>query len=410
MKYLDGLRGLAALQVVLFHYGNIFLPVAVGSGTLRFLTNGLSAVYLFFLMSGVVLTYSFERRPRAVGAGITGRVVRLGLPLGAAALIGAAFMFVLPETFREAATLAHSNWTARFYTGAYRPVYVIMDATGLTTILGYSGTSIFEALRPFLPPQTASMDQPFWTLHIELWGSLLVLALVYAHARSRWLHGAAVVAASALTGAHPLGLFIVGHVTALALADSRLDAIMRRRWVVGAGLGLLLAGVIVCTHNGLPFVRGLGQLLMLGKLIPVQEYFNWNDEFAAVLIFFGILLASPIQEVLQLPAIQQLGRLSFPIYLLHWPVMMTLGSAVFLAALPYAGQVLAAITALAIGGALTLLLSDLFERRIDAPAVSLSRRLRDAAGAPVQGGGRDGAQGHATYSKLRHDRLDSQSP
>lgn len=372
------------MQVVLFHYCNIFLPAAVGPGTLRFLTNGPYAVYLFFLMSGVVLTYSFERKPDAIKAGITGRVVRLGLPLSAAALLGAAFMFVLPETFGKAATLAHSSWAATFYTGAYHPVYVAMDATGLTTILGYSGSSMFKALRPFLPPQTASTDQPFWTLHIEFWGSLLVLALVYARAGSRWLYGGALVAASALIGAHPLGLFIVGHVTALVLANPRFDGILRRRSVIGAGLGLLLAGVVVCTHNGVPFVYGLGQLLVLEKLIPAPEYFNWNDECAAALIFFGILLASPIQKVLQWPAILQLGRLSFPIYLLHWPVMMTLGSAVFLAALPYAGQVPAAAAALAVGGALTLILSDVFERRIDAPAVSLSRRLRIAADASAQ--------------------------
>lgn len=384
MRYLDGVRGLASLQVMLFHYGNIVLPAAVGPGLLRFPTNGLPPVYLFFLMSGVVLTQSFGRTPRAMTAGIVGRAVRLGLPLAAAALIAAAMMFALPETFKEAATLAHSNWTAQFYTGSYAPSYVAMDATGLTMLLGYAETSIFAALRPILSSQTASMDQPFWTLHIEFWGSLLVLALVHARAASRWLHGAALLAAGALTGAHPLGLFIVGHVAALVLASPRFARIAPSRPATVAGLCLATAGVVVCTQARLPLVYGLGRLLLLGRIIPVQAYFNWNDELGAVLLFLGLLLAAPLQRVLQSRLLLRLGRLSFPIYLLHWPVMMSLGSAVFLAVLPHAGQIPAALTALAAGSALTLALSQAFERWVDAPAVSLSRRLRRALRPPGQ--------------------------
>jgi|SRR5580700_1882571 hypothetical protein len=71
VEYLDGLRGLAAMQVVLNHYTLAFAPGWVGP--LGFFADGVAAVLLFFLMSGLVLTYSFERTPNAIAGGMANR-------------------------------------------------------------------------------------------------------------------------------------------------------------------------------------------------------------------------------------------------------------------------------------------------------------------------------------------------
>ena len=60
--FLDGLRGLACMQVVLFHYGSAFCPNA----RLGVLANGVLAVAIFFVISGFVLTESFARAPGAI--------------------------------------------------------------------------------------------------------------------------------------------------------------------------------------------------------------------------------------------------------------------------------------------------------------------------------------------------------
>jgi peptidoglycan/LPS O-acetylase OafA/YrhL len=56
---------------------------------LYFLYDGCSAVYIFFALSGYVLTRSFERQLARPSAQILARIVRLGLPAIAATLVAA---------------------------------------------------------------------------------------------------------------------------------------------------------------------------------------------------------------------------------------------------------------------------------------------------------------------------------
>jgi peptidoglycan/LPS O-acetylase OafA/YrhL len=102
---------------------------------------------------------------------------------------------------------------------------------------------------------------------------------------------------------------------------------------------------------------------------------HWRVELGAILIFVGLLLLPEWQRLLAAPLPQYLGRLSFSIYLLHWPIMVAAGSAVFLVALPL-GHTAAAALAFIVGLAFTLGLAAWFELYIDALAVRLSRRIR----------------------------------
>ena len=86
LQYLEGVRGIAAMQVVLLHFVTGFLPETSQHARppLRVLFDGDTAVYLFFLLSGMVLTPSFARPGPFVGK-IAKRVLRLGIPVAAAA-------------------------------------------------------------------------------------------------------------------------------------------------------------------------------------------------------------------------------------------------------------------------------------------------------------------------------------
>src|ERR1700722_11163376 len=119
VQYLEGLRGLAASQVVLMHFVSAFIPDAIdhASPPLQVLWDGHTAVYVFFLISGAVLTPAFARGgswPRQ----IVKRLVRLGLPTAAAACIALMLLVAMPHAHLDAAGVTGSGWLATDGSGA----------------------------------------------------------------------------------------------------------------------------------------------------------------------------------------------------------------------------------------------------------------------------------------------------
>ncbi len=212
VQYLEGLRGIAAMQVVLLHFVSGFMPDTAQHAwpPLRVLFDGHTAVYVFFLISGAVLTPSFAR-PGAFLGKLAKRVVRLGIPVAAAAAIATALLALLPDAHLRAAALTGSAWLAMDSSGAPTLAHLAREIGLDSLLLGYREATLFAPLADHLPLMEHSLDAPFWSLHLELYGSLLVLCLVSLRAYSAWLHRAAVVAAALLFGTHPMFLFVLGH-------------------------------------------------------------------------------------------------------------------------------------------------------------------------------------------------------
>jgi peptidoglycan/LPS O-acetylase OafA/YrhL len=133
IAYLESIRGLAALQVLLLHVFAAFAPdlvyalpagaaiaAAIHLSPLYFLYDGYSAVYIFFALSGYVLTRSFERNLASPSSQILGRIIRLGLPAVAAVLVAAAVMLVFGKPNVAAGELSGSTWFASQWTPTSR--------------------------------------------------------------------------------------------------------------------------------------------------------------------------------------------------------------------------------------------------------------------------------------------------
>src|ERR1700676_3298063 len=138
IAYLESIRGLAALQVLLFHFLSAFAPDLVFTpppgaivagyihlSPLYFLYDGYSAVYIFFVLSGYVLTRSFERNLAQPSSQILARVVRLGLPALAATLVAAAVMLMFGRANVPAGDLRGSVWFATQWHAALSILLVI---------------------------------------------------------------------------------------------------------------------------------------------------------------------------------------------------------------------------------------------------------------------------------------------
>lgn len=97
-RILDGLRGVAAVMVVLFH---IFETFAGGSNLKQFINHGYLAVDFFFVLSGFVIGYAYDDRwgKMTVGGFFKRRLIRLHPMIIAGMITGAALFYFQASGF-----------------------------------------------------------------------------------------------------------------------------------------------------------------------------------------------------------------------------------------------------------------------------------------------------------------------
>jgi len=295
---LEGLRGVAILLVLLFHAR---LPGSAG---------GFVGVDVFFVLSGFLITglllREHERSGRIDLGAFYARRARRILP--AAAVVLAATMIVswfvlapldLPRVAGDAVASALSVGNIRF----------AADATD------YFGTDL-----------TPSPVIHYWSLGVEeqfylLWPALLILATRSRRPRI----GAGIVLA---------GVAIASYLAALILTDAApawaFYSLPTRAWQLALG-GLLAvgAGRLDRLPNGVAVPLGwlgLGAILAaLVVIVPGTPY----PGLAALLPALGsaaVIMAGQrpwsVASLLAVPVLRFLGRISYSLYLVHWPIFV----------------------------------------------------------------------------------------
>ena len=370
------------MEVVGEHYSAAF--TSTSGHWLHFFSASDCAVYLFFLMSGFVLTPSFEKTPHDLSLNMKKRIVRLGLPAAAAMLLSLIFFVAAPDLAPRSAEVSHS---AAMLEQTRNPEQTtagnyLADALGLTLLTGYQETSLFMPFVDALPRMQSALNPPIWTLHVELWGSALVLALVWAGTRSKIFYALTILGAAAFIGTNSLILFLVGHLCArLSRMNFCIDYGKKVPTQVLAML-LVIGGLALCFGGSF---RGLWLLLALldHGVLHSLKMVSWPAELGAIMLFIGVLYSPLLHPLLNSPPLRWLGRLSFPVYLVHWPVMMVVGSAAFLWAAEPFGLDMAASVALLVGLLVTLVVAELFERWCDQPVVTFGRNLGKNTAVPA---------------------------
>lgn len=370
LAYLDGLRGLAALQVIAQHYVYALMPCLVAIPPLGVLFDGAFAVSLFFLLSGAVLTLSFARTAEDIAGNLARRLVRLWLPVAAACAFAYLIVGAFPAVHVQAAQLTGSGWLG--YPKPAASVSLLLREAFVDSMpLGERDTSLFAPGLPGLRGLGDLFDPPLWSLHIELYGSLLVLGLTWLRARSARWHRIVAPSLGVLLLPHPIALILLGHLTAPLL---RPDA----RRADAAAIPLIAVGLLLIAIPPLRVLQGLDDVLVRATLVGLPQMygaFTLQRMLGAVLVYAGVLAGAMVQHALAGPVPRWLGRLSFSLYLIHFPILLTLtslGLVVLNAWLPYG---LALALAVATGLAVTFAVAIWFERWVDRTAMALSRRI-----------------------------------
>lgn len=388
VAYLDGLRGIASLQVLALHFSTAFFPALAQRrpelarhawehwfihSPLFYFADGFSAVCVFFLISGAALTYAFSRRPFAVTSGVTRRIVRLGVPMAASLILGFALLALVPNARVAAGHLiGDGDWL--HLSGppslTIRPLLWEMLEGLFLGHLDPAGTMLPHAMAGFLglSPVLYSFNAPIWTLHLEFVGSILVMGLVALQAWApRPVHLGVGMILLGLLIAHPLGLFVIGHLLAPLMAKPA------ARWSLPVGLVLILCGMACASYTAPDWV--LAEPLRWAAMmnLPAEfEGFRLQSAAEAVLVFSAVGLCQPLRAVLTIGLVQLAGRLSFSLYLVHFPILLTVACLVFTWSYGSAG---ASAFAIGAGLAVTFVVALGFERWVDRPSIALSHLI-----------------------------------
>lgn len=347
---LEGLRGIAAIIVMLGHMVRGLVPPDPGNldalkRVHHWVLNGGAAVSVFFVLSGFILSLPFakDRSLIRVATALLKRWPRLAALTTIACLLSWGMIALSQDYYEQAASVTGNHWMASHFNAPLHGQEI----------------SWIEALRDGLYRVflfgTVKFDSPLWTMRIELFGSFAIfLAAPVLFGLKSWpLRLAAIGAAMLAVGtSFPMTYFsdfLVGTILAMLFAEDRLPHIPN--WLAA---GLALAGLYLFCFSA---AEDRTMYAPVKAVMNASEtaHFVW-DASAALLI--ALLLGNPFARRLfsQNWAVW-LGLLSFPLYLLHVPIMLSAGAACIMGTSDHLGVTGAVLLAAAVTIALSLALA-----------------------------------------------------
>jgi peptidoglycan/LPS O-acetylase OafA/YrhL len=353
---LDSLRGLAAVIVVFHHFLAIFPSLAGDDPNpsrwawamqftpLHLLWDGLLPVLFFFILSGYVLSLPYhEGRALPYSGYLLKRICRIYLPYLAAVLSA----FALFALLSRGPIPSLSRWLNSIWN---TPISWPVIASHATFLGSFDNGRFDPVLWSLVHEMRISIVFPglMWLLLRLPWfvslGASVTLSL-FVHERS--------FATDYWQSGEFLLMFVVGAL--LARHSARLVAALRRQPVAARAL-LLVAGVGACVlADGIPF---------MGALHHWNEY---TETIGLVLILLGVLSSRRLSALLEKPAFQFLGRVSYSLYLFHALILLALVHA-FYGRLPV-------VVILGIGLLACPLVAWSVWRLVERPAMKLGARL-----------------------------------
>jgi peptidoglycan/LPS O-acetylase OafA/YrhL len=280
MAWLDGLRGCAAISVVVFHYLSRFFRVqeeVLDPYSAIFAEYGKFGVHLFFIISGYVILLSAFRLvdfKSGVRVFIISRFFRLYPSFLACMIITTAVLILIGFPEREV-----------------HPKMFFMNLTMLPGLLG-----------------ARAIDGVYWTLEKELIFYFFIALIILFQVKVKdfkfiffsW------TACAIVTSVIKLGCNIDTPITDAFVRLLLLD------WV-----GFFAVGVFLCMYDRNFIDRSTA---MFGITIASASAVLWHFEDlfpVATVIAIFILCCSYKFSVLTLPPVVFLGTISYPLYLIH---------------------------------------------------------------------------------------------
>lgn len=295
-EILDGLRGIAALGVVIFHFIEMYTPHPDD-----LIAHAYLAVDFFFCLSGFVVAYAYDDRLPQMGLKtfFKQRLIRLH-PLVVLGTILGLLGFIFDPFGHQWEAYGAGKLTLLFLASVLLIPYPIM------------------AERAF---NNFGLNAPAWTLFWEYVANI-VYALVLHRLQRIWLLLLAFLAA--------IGLFYVansaGNISGGWSKDNFWHGGIRVAFSFLAGMCVFRYQLIIKNKLGFPL---LALLLALAFFVPYRDHWNWLTEPLVIICYFPLLVSLGAGASLN-PVHQKIcrfsGQISYPLYITHYFALWAFGN------------------------------------------------------------------------------------
>jgi peptidoglycan/LPS O-acetylase OafA/YrhL len=294
-EILDGMRGVAALAVVIFHFMEWIFP----DSSKNFIGHGFLAVDFFFCLSGFVIGYAYDNRISKMGVGefFKSRLIRLHPLVVLGSVLG--LVGFLLDPFASPVAYSAGKLLLLFICSVFLIPFPVMEDRAFYLF---------------------GLNAPSWSLFWEYVANIFYGFVLYKVGR-RSLTALTILAAA--------GICIVSYRTGNLLGgwskDNFLDGGARVAYSFLAGLLLYRSNWII--KNSLRF-SVLAVLLFLAFIMPGSKW-NCLTEPLVVLFYFPLLVSLGAGSGLS-PQWKKVcrfsGNLSYPLYMTHYAAIWVFGN------------------------------------------------------------------------------------
>jgi peptidoglycan/LPS O-acetylase OafA/YrhL len=354
---LDGVRGIAAILVVLFHSSLIeprfhdwyFAPPATGVDFAMFLVPlslGPEAVYVFFVLSGFVLSHAYTAKSAATPSYLFSRIIRLYVPIWGAVALGVGVQILIGNLDGVAGT----GWVEE------QRVDLSMQMIVRDLVL-LDGTS--------------NINGSLWSMRYEVFFSLLLPIVI-------------LIAVPARRIGYRLGLIAVMAVVMFAVSDSLTFYMVM--FLAGAVLAQVripniptLLAVPIFVIAVILFMSRRTFPLFLGQPAPPEIWIWFTAVTMAAVLFIMIAIGNkPISRLMSSRVMQFVGVRSYSLYLVQAPIIVA--TALILSPIIDRDASLPWVTFIAVSASFAVMM--IFYKYVEYPSHLWSRTVKKFLAAP----------------------------
>jgi peptidoglycan/LPS O-acetylase OafA/YrhL len=305
---LDGLRGVSVLAVLAFH------------GGMWWATGGYLGVSVFFTLSGFLITSLLLVEHDRTGSldllAFYRRRIRRLAPAALCCLVAIAIIQILWAPFGGDDLGPQLRWSA------------LQAANWQQLLVGHGYADLFQRQAA----DTASPVEHFWSLAVEeqfylLWPAVVFVLCVAARGSRRVVTGvlAALFAIAAL--AAPVIARAWGPDVAYLASPARAAELFAGAVLAALCLGRAVPGWL--RWAGLGALTAIGAAVVLSASGGGWAYHGGLPVFAALsaTVIAAAHVGGPVRRLLEVGVLVAVGRISYGLYLFHWPIFLLLSPA-----------------------------------------------------------------------------------